>query len=310
MYHFIINLNSRSRRSQNMWRSLEEVLHKRSIMYQAHFTEYTGHAKKLARQLCDEASAQPELPLTLIIVGGDGTINEVLNGLTITPNLLLGFIPAGSGNDLAANLGLSCKPLSALEHILAPRHFHSIDIGAISYFDGSEKCFFGVSAGIGFDADICYESQRSKLKKVLNFLHLGRLIYLLIALKQFFTHQPVKASLLFDGKKQEQGSYLFAAAMNGVCEGGGLRLAPTARLDDQKLSVCVVEACPKWKLFLLMPALLLGVHTHFRGIRIVDCTSLEIWTEKPAVLHTDGEFAGQKDHVLFSCQKEQVRVIL
>lgn len=340
MYHFIVNPHSKSRTSRPLWQALETELTQRGTKYEVHFTKYAGHATRIAAALCAAlknkgCQPNPDLssdihppkrtkqqmyqvpgrtaaPLTIITVGGDGTIHEVINGIPLScyKQVLLGFIPTGSGNDLAAALKLPSDPLLALDHILCPRRIVRMDHGMLSFPESGTSCRFGVSSGIGYDADICKEVSVSAAKKFLNRLRLGKLIYLVIALKQVLTHKPLKARLIFDGTRQQSGSYLFLAAMNASCEGGGMRLAPGAKMNDRKLSVCVVRDFARPKILILLPALLLGMHTRFSGIDVIDCKTLEIFCQEPATLHADGEFAGRKKHVCYSCAKEQIRIIL
>lgn len=311
MYHFIINPNSKSRASRRLWRQLENELKRRGIQYRIYFTRYAGHASAIAAGLCARHGQTPT-PLIIVTAGGDGTVNEVINGIpdSCAGRVLLGFLPVGSGNDFAAALGIPADPLKALRHILSPRHTASIDVGVLSCPEESYVRRFGVSSGIGYDADVCRAVSCSPAKTVLNRLHLGRLSYLALALKLVFTHRPIPARLIFDGVERQSGSYLFIAAMNASHEGGGLRLAPGAKMNDRRLSVCVVRDFPRLKILLLLPALLFGLHTRFSGIEVIDCTSLEIQCRENATLHTDGEFAGRRKHIRYSCADKKLRVIL
>lgn len=309
MYHFIVNPNSRSKYANDLWSALENVLKDRKVSYRAYLTDHTGHATEYARQIEEEyRSGDATNPLKLVIVGGDGTANEVINGLVSYENIILGIVPSGSGNDLAHALGIPTNPFQALDRVLTPKKIRWVDHGILHYFDGTAARRFDVSAGIGYDAAICYAASHSPLKKVLNRLRLGKLTYLILAVKHFFTHKPIDADIIIDGKHQHR-KLLFAAAMLGKYEGGGLKIAPQACLDDRKLSVCVVSEFAKWKFFYLLPSLLFGKHTLFQGVDIYDCTTFEIQCKEPAILHTDGEFAGEQTHICLTCTPEQIRVI-
>ena len=100
----------------------------------------------------------------MVVVGGDGTVNEVVNGLvkTVYTHITLGYIPTGSGNDFARGLGLTKDTDKAVEQILSPACIEKMDIG-IARSDGEKRCFL-ISAGIGFDASICHEALNSGLK--------------------------------------------------------------------------------------------------------------------------------------------------
>lgn len=98
----------------------------------------------------------------------DGTVNEVVNGLILSPFLSFGYIPTGSGNDLARGLGLSKEPLEALAFILHPKEKKAVRIGKIVTKDNEEeegeKRRFIISSGAGFDAAVCHHSIQSKIK--------------------------------------------------------------------------------------------------------------------------------------------------
>lgn len=312
MYHFIVNLNSKSDHSRALWQALETELIRRRVPYKVYFTQYAGHASDIAARLCTLHSKNTNTPLVIVTAGGDGTANEVLNGIPATAyhNVILGFLPIGSGNDLAAALGIPADPFEALAHVLSPRRTVSVDHGILHCPGDNSMRRFSVSSGIGYDADICLEASTTPAKAFLNQLGLGRLIYLAIALKQIFTHKPIYANLTFDNVKHQHGRYLFITAMNAAHEGGGMRLAPHAKMNDHRLSVCVVRDFPRIKILLLLPALFFGLHTRFSGIDVINCSNIEIHCQEPATLHTDGEYAGRKKHIRYSCAREQIRVML
>lgn len=314
MYHFIVNPNSRTGKARQLWQTLEQELIRRSVPYRAYLTEQAGQAAEFARQITaqtDAATRSEDGSIKLIVVGGDGTVNEVINGMESYSNLFFGYIPTGSGNDLARGLGIQKDPLAALDRVLAPKRIQAVDHGQVFYYDGTKTRRFAVSSGIGYDADICYEALTSKLKQVLNRLRLGKLIYILLAVKQIITNRPVDVTITIDGITQKQyKKTVFIAAMIHRCEGGGLLMAPSADPTDRKLTVCMAHSFPKLKIFFLMPSIFFGRHTKLKGVELFDCTTLEVRAAEPMVLHTDGEFGGKKDHVLFSCTPKQIKMLL
>ena len=107
MYSFIVNPNSRSGEGRNVWNRLRSIMESQGISYQYFLTEYVGHATVLARRI--SAAGTPEDPVTLVTVGGDGTIYEVLTGIIDLSSVVFGFIPVGSGNDFCRSTFLHCK---------------------------------------------------------------------------------------------------------------------------------------------------------------------------------------------------------
>ena len=190
MYHIIINPASRSGKGKKIWKEqIEPALLRDNISYSSYFSEKAGDVAEIAAQILGEAT---EFPVSLIVLGGDGTVNEALHGLSDTSKITLGYIPTGSSNDLARDLNIPTEPTAALELILHSGSVQPMDLGTVTYSDGKKRRF-AVSCGIGYDAAVCEEALHSKMKNILNKLGLGKLTYLGIALKQLFASKPVSA---------------------------------------------------------------------------------------------------------------------
>lgn len=305
MYHFIINPHSKTGRAMNYWKELSSILDDRKILYTAYFTKKRKDATKIAEKICKDNAGVKKI----IIVGGDGTANEVINGLDDYNEILLGYIPLGSSNDLARGLKLPKDPKAALDIILNPKQFRYVDHGTLKLNDSKESYQFAVSSGIGYDAAICNEALTSPLKKVLNKLHLGKLTYILIAVKQVFTHKPSEADIIIDDQQHiHTKKLIFMTSMIQKYEGGGLPMCPTAKDDDQKLTVCLVTNMKPAKILLFMPSIFFGKHTSFSGIHIIECSKIQVITSKPMVVHTDGEIVGFHDNLTLSCTPTQIRM--
>ena len=211
MYSFIVNPNSRSGEGRNVWNRLRSIMESQGISYQYFLTEYVGHATVLAQRI--SAAGTPEDPVTLVTVGGDGTIYEVLTGIIDLSSVVFGFIPVGSGNDFCRSMGLPFDPFEALRSILENRRTIFMDVPVLHL--GSHSYRFGISAGMGYDAAICQEVLITPGKKFLNRLHMGKLIYLMVALKQFLFLTPSPVTITLDGNKPQTFSRTwFAAVMN------------------------------------------------------------------------------------------------
>ena len=126
MYSFIVNPNSRSGEGRNVWNRLRSIMESQGISYQYFLTEYVGHATVLAQRI--SAAGTPEDPVTLVTVGGDGTIYEVLTGIIDLSSVVFGFIPVGSGNDFCRSMGLPFDPFEALRSILENRRTIFMDV--------------------------------------------------------------------------------------------------------------------------------------------------------------------------------------
>lgn len=304
MYYFIVNPVSSGGKGMRCWEKAEAILEKKGIEYESFLLEGPGEAAKLARFL-----SLNKTPCTIVVVGGDGTINEFLGGLATCEGITFGYLPTGSGNDFARGMRIPSKVEDAMELILSPEKFRNINIGITS--SGSRKQCFAVSSGIGYDAAVCYASYASPLKNALNKIHAGKLIYLINALRLLISLKPISVRLLMeDSQLLTFQKVYFAAAMNTKYEGGGFMFCPKASPVDNELDIILVEGLPKWKVLLLLPTAFFGKHTGFRGIHIYRCKRAVIQSETEACVHADGEHLGFCKKVSFSLQKEKLRMIV
>lgn len=307
MIYFIVNEHSRSGKGADVWKQLEELLKKEEVPYQVRRTEYAGHAVQIA----EEISSLVDEEMKLVAVGGDGTINEVVNGIVDFEKIQFGAIPTGSGNDFARGLGILKTPQEILLRILESKGTKRIDIGSVSW-EGCEKPrLFLISSGVGMDALVCKKALTSKLKKILNRLHLGKLTYLLITIQTILSMQTADTRVVIDqNRKTLYKNQIFSAAMNFRAEGGGIPMAPDADAQDGLLSVCTIHGIPKLLTFFVLPFLVAAKHERFRGVKIENCTACDLYMNKPLVLHTDGEYCGDVTEAHFKCLPGKLRILL
>lgn len=310
MYYFIVNLTSRTGKAAKTWHQLKLELDQREVAYKAYVSEYPGHATRLAKMICNKADKD----IRLIVVGGDGTANEVINGMEHFEKVTFGYIPSGSGNDLGRGLGISAKdPLEALQRILEAEQVRYMDLGRVSWADDRgirQSRLYAISAGIGFDALVCELALHAKLKTFLNRIGLGKLVYLILTVKSMRALQVQDAYIEFeDGESYELKAMVFAAAMNQPYEGGGVPMAPDAKNDDGLLSVIFVEDIPKKKMPRMLLRLLLKKHKKIQGLRLKDTKSVRIHSDTPLVVHSDGEFCGYRTDIRFEAEKGKLRIL-
>ncbi|HWT74499.1 MAG TPA: diacylglycerol kinase family protein [Mobilitalea sp.] len=308
MYHFIINPKSSSGRGIRYWWTVKSELDKREVPYTATFTKYMGHATELTRQICKENAGIKNI----VVLGGDGTLNEVINGIDNYSEVLLGYIPSGSSNDLARSLKIPKNPVEALNNILKPVRFKYLDHGIIQFIDAEvTPRKFSCSSGMGYDANVCNEVQSSPLKKRLNRFGAGKFVYIAIAIKQLLTAKRIDAAVTVDGVKK--GTYqkiLLISSMIHKYEGGGLLMAPHADPCDGKLSVCLVHGLSTLRAFTLLPTIFTGKHIKHKGVEAFHCSDIEIIMNNATAVHTDGEIPAICKHIKVSCIPEQIRMIL
>lgn len=308
MYHFIINPNSSSGKGIRCWQKVKDELDSKNISYNAYITEHMGHATQLAEEICRD---NPGIK-NIIVLGGDGTVNEVINGIDDFTQLLLGYIPSGSSNDLARSLKISKDPVIALNNILKPKRFEYLDLGEISFMDSDvNPRKYACSSSIGYDADVCLRVGQTPWKKRLNHLGAGKLIYIAIAIKQLIKANRCNATVIVDGgKKESYKKVLLISSMIHKFEGGGVMMAPQADPSDGKLSVCLVHGLSILKSFVLLPTLYTGKHIKFKGIEAFNCSDIEIIMEDKSSVHTDGETPALTSHIKVKCLPSQIRIII
>lgn len=296
MYYFIVNPKSSSGKGLKIWKELESKLSSVQIEYQTLYTTGDGDATRIARELCLKS-----VPCTIVAVGGDGTADEVVNGLEPTEGVTFAYLPTGSGNDLARGLGLSKDPSVVLDSIINPTIVRQINIGEITA--AGEKRRFLVSCGIGYDAAICHEAFRSPMKKLLNKFNLGKLTYVAIALKQLLFLKPSSFTVILDDNPPIRfRKAFFISVMNMKYEGGGFMFCPKADPEDGYLDLCIAKQMPKFSVLWMLPKSLKGHHTKSTRIQILKGHHIHIKTSAPLAVHSDGE--------AFGCQTEMTVALL
>lgn len=297
MYHFIVNIHGGSGKAFLKWNKIRALLNERKVEFKVRVPQAVGDASRIAREI----SELPEEDIRIVVVGGDGTINEVLNGITDFSRVKLGLIPTGSGNDFTRGLKLPRhNPKKAVDILLNSKGDKKIDLGKSTVLSTGDSRIFGISSGFGLDAIVGTGINEAKIKKILNWVHLGKLSYAFLTIQTLFTMKTYSVSLKFDDEVPLFfNKLIFLAAMNFKAEGGGVPMCPKARGDDGELSVCVAAGVPKILTFFKFPLLCLGLHSKSKGFYLRNCKTLELSSSENSILHTDGEFVGNVDRVKF-----------
>lgn len=308
MYYIIINPASRSGKGLSIWeKRVKPILDEREVSYKYYYSRESESVAMLTEQICKHAVHRP---INLIILGGDGTINEAIQVIPEGVDVLLGYIPTGSSNDLARDLGLFTDPGLAMELILSKPKVRPMDLGRITFEDGSFKRFI-VSCGIGYDASVCEEAMHSTLKKVLNRLGLGKLTYLAIALKHLFRNDHVSGTITLDDQETYTlDSFLFTAIMNHRFEGGGFMFCPDADDSDGILNLCAVEKLSIRKVLVALPLAFKGKHFRVDGVEPYNAKKVQITTSAPLWVHTDGEVSTKSDNITVTCEHHAISMVV
>ncbi len=280
--------------------TLKQEIDRRSLSAEICLTERSGDARLLA-----ERTRSP----VVVAVGGDGTVNEVANGIAGTEKTL-GVIPAGSGNDLVKSLHIPTDLSAALDAVQSSRR-RLIDVAVVrcssqkpdSAGGNSEERYFVNGVGIGFDAAV---AERTMSIKYLS----GFALYLSAVFQTLGTYTAPNFRIWLDGEVTEEKNLLIAIG-NGRCAGGGFYLTPDAEIDDGSLDVCLIKDRSVPSILRLMPRVMKGKHHESWGVRLTRAEKIRVEAAEPFYVHADGEIVGREvKKVEVAIHKQVMRVIV
>jgi diacylglycerol kinase (ATP) len=234
-----------------------------------------GQAEEVAARAAEDGRDR------VVAVGGDGTIQEVVNGiLGAGLPASVGIVPVGSGNDLARSLGLPLDPAEAWTLAIG-RRTRPIDAAVAVNGEGRRR-WFASAGGIGFDAQVAAAmSSRRGWQS-------GRAGYLLTTLTELRRFENRRLQIVLDGELVERRALLVAIA-NGSFYGGGMRIAPDAAPDDGWLDLCVVGDVSRLTAIRELPNLYRGTHVRNQAVSIHRARRVEVTGDAPTHAHLDGE---------------------
>lgn len=267
----IVNPAAGSGRGAKLARTLAEEFRAAGISLEIAVSPGPGEAARLA------AGAVEGGHRTIVAVGGDGTANEIANGM-IGSGAVLGLYPIGAGNDLARTLGYPRGRRRHIARFLAQARPRTIDVGEVN-----GRVFLNV-AGVGIDGHVA-ERIRASARVV------GRRFgYLVGALVSIATYRPQAMEVRIDGVPR-LGRFLTVVASNGRYFGGGMHPAPRARLDDGELDVTVAGDLGRLDSVLALARLYRGTHENGTTIVTLRAKRVEIDLERALPIQVDGEVA-------------------
>lgn len=268
MVFAICNPSAGNGRAKKVAEKIKKALKQKNIAYRMIYTQRPGQATQLA-QAAQMAGAE-----TVLAIGGDGTAYEVAQGL-LGSQSALGIIPAGTGNDFVKTIGVPLQPLKALDHVLSHPPIKT-DVGELN-----GRMFLN-EIGTGFDVSVL--DYAAKAKRYCR----GLLPYLYGVIQTARHFQSIPLTYAVDGGEPVTQDAFVMAVANGGRIGGGINVAPDARVDDGMLDVVVVEKVPKGQLPLRFIGLLRGRILSFPETHFFRASSVSF--SAPAMrVNVDGE---------------------
>ena len=284
---FVVNPKAGRGSVGRQWPHLLESARQRLGSVRFRTTEGPGEATLLTRQ------ALMEVPETIVCVGGDGTLNEVVTGMMdegrpLRPGALLGLIPNGTGRDFIRTVGIPSNPSEALD-VIAASHFQPLDLGRLSYLDHSGRpavrYFHNVTSfGLGGEVD----ERANRTTKILG----GFFAFLWATLSVALRYRTKRILLSVDGSAEESVTVLNVVIANGQYHGGGMRVAPEASVNDGIFHLTIIGAFSFPEVLRHLPKLYNGQLLSLRKVRGLTAKRIEARSEERVLLDVDGEQAG------------------
>jgi YegS/Rv2252/BmrU family lipid kinase len=261
-------------------------------------TQGAGDARRLAAEAVNEGFE------IVVAAGGDGTVNEVLNGIGDVPDgferVDLGVLPLGTVNVLARELNIPLR-LDSAWAILKRSRAMQIDLGRADFFEQGQPRhrYFIQLGGAGLDAR-AIELVSWRLKK-----RIGPLAYVVAGLQALVERKPL-VSVVSNGQRLDGELALLG---NGKYYGGTFAIFPSAALADGRLDVCVLPRANFWTLLRIAPGLLFGGRLPEKLVRRLSAEKIELTGDSPAAFELDGEWAG-KLPATFSVERQKLRIVV
>jgi len=299
----IVNPNAGKRKGEKDWLEIAAQLTTAGIEFVNVFTEHRGHAVLLTRKYIETGFRN------IIVVGGDGTLNEVVNGIFTqthvpTNEITLAMIPVGTGNDWCRMFNIPGDYKQAIK-LITKRKVFIQDTGTIKYIsnDGVEKTRYFINmAGMGFDALVAQKTNTQK--------DLGKsnpLSYVVNILSSLFNYTFTKVTVMLDNEKVV--SDIFSMSV-GICQynGGGMKQAPQALPDDGLFDMTLIKPIGKFKIMRNIIKLFDGSFTRLPEVSTFRSSKIIIHSDPPMYLEADGESLGHTPFV-FNIVPQSLHVV-
>lgn len=316
-YHFIVNGSSGSGKGLEAADKIKKIVEKNNFPHHFYFSEYAGHEILLTDTLVETSELSLKeaafddyeslVPL-LIVIGGDGTIHNILNHLYLKNiQLPVGYIPAGSGNDFARSLAIPREPEKAFWHINKTKEPRQINLICYEEKIQEEKGIALNNLGIGLDAAIVNTTNHSSIKSKLNKYNLGSFAYLSSVVRVLFRQKGFPILLEVNGQQFNFKKAFLCTTTNHPYFGGGVAIAPTANVEDDSIDFVLVERVAMVKILWLILLLTKKRQMNSRYFHHMSAEKVRIVSTIPTYGQVDGEEMGKRPFdLIFSTAKQSI----
>lgn len=303
-YYLIANPISGRGAGGRMVPRAEELLRAAGVQFDRALTERPWHAAELAQQAA--TSGQYDV---IVAMGGDGTANEVLNGLMLARQAgavrlpALGVLSVGRGNDFAFGMGVPHELAAGCQALVAARR-RTVDVGRVTGGLYPQGRYFGNGIGIGFDAVVGFVA--AKMKRLSGFPS-----YIVAALKTIYLYYRAPlVKIEYDGQELTLPA-LMVSVMNGRRMGGGFMMAPEGKPDDGTFDLCIAREVSRSRIFAIIPKFMSGTQAAdpaITTVRAVRVTVTALQGSLPA--HADGEtLCTEGEQLTLELLSQQIEVV-
>lgn len=257
-------------------------------------TEYPGHATELAKKYAASDAI-------IYSVGGDGTLNEVINGIMASEyanEVIFASVPCGSGNDFIKGFTSEKDPYKLLDNYQV-QNIKAIDVGLIN-----GRNFINISS-VGFDAEIVLGAQKYKQLPFIS----AELAYIISVFSTLIHLKNYSLTVQIDEGKPQKTNVLFITMANGNYYGGGMKAAPNALLDDGLFDFCIVDQIKRRQVPFLLPKFMKGKHENLKVLTTIRGQKMTIKSQTPLPLNIDGEVL-LSDSINVTIKEKALRVLL
>jgi len=302
----VVNPTSANGRTSKAWRRIEQALANRNIKMDVQYTTGPGDATLITRKALQSGYNR------IVSVGGDGTLNEVVNGFfdekqqPVNPQGGLSFVPLGTGGDFARMFNLS-RDLDSIARLFTDPQERYCDLVLATYTswqETEERRFYINEADVGLGSATVYRVNNGS--KALG----GSLSFLLAFLYTVFTYRNIELHIKVDGETKYEGKTGVIVVGNGSYFGGGVKIAPDAQIDDGLLEIILAKDLRKRDLLANLTNMYKGTHLQHPLVERMVGHQVQILSANDILFEMDGETPGHGQSVTFDIVPAAMRLLI